>query len=33
MIQSVGLRRWLIFGLIAILMLVEVLLGATVAPV
>jgi hypothetical protein len=33
MTQSVGLGRWLILGLIAILMLAEVLLGATVAPV
>jgi hypothetical protein len=33
MIQNIELRRWLILGLIAILMLAEVLLEATVAPV
>jgi len=32
MIQSIGLRHWLILGLIAILMLAEVLLGAAVSP-
>jgi hypothetical protein len=33
MIQSIRLRRWLILGLITILMLAELLLGAGVAPV
>jgi hypothetical protein len=32
-ITMIELRRWLILGLIAILMLAEVLLEATVAPV
>jgi len=32
MIQGVGFRRWLMLGLIAILMLAEVLLGAAVSP-